>query len=69
MNEQGKVVVRQALPRTYDSSFSKSYWAIMQVLFHPTAGHGGFILDTKWRQQILVQVETVIANGAEGACK
>ena len=42
---------------------------LMQVLFHPTAGHGGFILDTQWRQQILAQVESVIAAGAEAACK
>lgn len=40
-----------------------------QVLFHPMAGHGGFILDTRWRHRILQQIQTVIDAGAEAACR
>ena len=41
----------------------------VQVVFHPTAGHGGFIFDTTWRRQILVHIRTAIASGAKAAHK
>lgn len=40
-----------------------------QVMYHPTIGHGGFLLANKWRRQILAQVKVVVATGADMSTK
>ena len=42
---------------------------IMQVMYHPTAGHGGFLLSSSWRRQVLANIKVVVATGADLAAK
>ena len=43
--------------------------ASVQVMYHPTAGHGGFLLSSSWRRQVLTNVKVVVATGADLAAK
>ncbi|KAK9841742.1 hypothetical protein WJX81_000194 [Elliptochloris bilobata] len=40
-----------------------------QVLVHPTAPHGGFLLDSKFRRQMLHAMERTLAAGAAPSAK
>lgn len=40
-----------------------------QVMYHPTAGHGSFLLSHSWRRQVLINIKVVVATGADLACK
>ncbi|CAL8466496.1 g6032 [Coccomyxa elongata] len=40
-----------------------------EVMYHPTLGHGGFLLSHKWRRQILSQIKVMVASGAERSMK
>ena len=35
----------------------------MQVICHPTAGHGGFLLDHAFGQQVLDSMQEVLLTG------
>ena len=38
-------------------------------MYHPQLGHGGFLLSTKWRRQILSQIKVIVAMGADMSTK
>jgi hypothetical protein len=38
-------------------------------MYHPTAGHGGFLLSTKWRRQMIANIKVTVSNGARLAAK
>ena len=40
-----------------------------QVMYHPTAGHGGFLLSHSWRRQIVKNIKATVATGADLAAK
>lgn len=40
-----------------------------QVMYHPTAGHGGFLLSTKWRRQMIANIKVTVATGAHMSAK
>jgi hypothetical protein len=42
---------------------------VMQVMYHPTAGHGGFLLSHSWRRQVLANIKVVVTTGADLAAK
>ena len=46
-----------------------SWRLILQVMYHPTAGHGGFLLSHSWRRQVLANIKVVVATGADLAAK
>ena len=41
----------------------------LQVLVHPTAAHGGFLLDSKFRRQMLHAMQRTLAAGAALSAK
>ena len=41
----------------------------LQVLVHPTAAHGGFLLDSKFRRQMLHAIQRTLAAGAALSAK
>ena len=41
----------------------------MQVLYHATAGHGGFLLSSSFRRQVLANIKVIVTQGADLACK
>ena len=42
---------------------------LVQVMYHPTAGHGGFLLSASWRRQVLANIKVIVATGADLAAK
>ena len=38
-------------------------------MYHPTAGHGGFLLSHSWRRQIVKNIKVTVATGADLAAK
>lgn len=38
-------------------------------MYHPTAGHGGFLLSHSWRRQILSNIKVTVGTGADLAAK
>ena len=41
----------------------------LQVLYHPAAGHGGFLLSSSFRRQVLTNTKVIVTQGADLACK
>ena len=39
------------------------------MLYHPTAGHGGFLLSSSFRRQVLANIKVIVTQGADLACK
>lgn len=40
-----------------------------QTMLHPVHGHGGFLLDTPWRKQMMARITEVVNAGATTAAK
>ena len=39
------------------------------MLYHATAGHGGFLLSSSFRRQVLANTKVVVTQGADLACQ
>ena len=63
----------QTLYMYMDSEEPLVQWATtvlpLQVMYHPTAGHGGFLLSSIFRRQVLTNIKVIVTQGADLACK
>ena len=39
------------------------------MLYHATAGHGGFLLSSSFRRQVLANTKVIVTQGADLACQ